>query len=379
MVTRVLWVLLALILCLPLVHVAIEEWGPKEAVDFNSAAWKARADLVARARVFVASPPAIATLDLSRTPNDPDPIDPSAAVECRYVPKPVSATTAKFDCRLPDGDIVKVKYGWTPEKSGEVATTRLLAALGFGADHVTLVPRLRCLGCPPFPFEMRRIAEAFFAAPLLDWVIPDNYSREFTWVSVERKMAGRVIEVDPHEGWDWRELPTVDAANGGATRAELDALRLMAVFLSHWDNKATNQRLVCEEGEGGDDPTAQCRTPLLMLQDVGATFGPGKVKHDEWAASPIWADPVTCVVSLETMPYHGGNFTRTEISNAGRLLLAGKLAHLSEAQIRALFQSARFPDPASGDVTGDVDAWVRTFQDKVRQIADRRGCPSLPD
>ena len=39
-------------------------------------------------------------------------------------------------------------------------------------------------------------------------------------------MAGRGIEVDPHEGWDWDELTDGDAARGGATRAELDALRL---------------------------------------------------------------------------------------------------------------------------------------------------------
>jgi hypothetical protein len=43
-------------------------------------------------------------------------------------------------------------------------------------------------------------------------------------------------------------LPLVDPAKGGATRAELDALRLTAILLGHWDNKASNQRLVCEEG-----------------------------------------------------------------------------------------------------------------------------------
>ena len=70
--------------------------------------------------------------------------------------------------------MIKVKYGWTPEKSGEVAATRLLAALGFGADHVTMVPRLRCIGCPLFPFEMQEVAEAFYATWLLDLVSPKN-------------------------------------------------------------------------------------------------------------------------------------------------------------------------------------------------------------
>ena len=136
MVRRILGLLVVVILCLPLVHFAIGRWGPKPAIDFNGAEWKARAALITRARVFVKNPPVISTLDLSRTPNDPDPLDPATLVECRYINKPVTATTAKFHCELPDGDEVKVKYGWTPERFGEVAATRLLAALGFGADRL---------------------------------------------------------------------------------------------------------------------------------------------------------------------------------------------------------------------------------------------------
>lgn len=375
MARRVLLLVVALIFCLPLVHFAKEEWGSKPEVDFNGAEWKARAELITRAKVFVASPPDIATLDLSRTPNDPEPIDPAGVVECRYVHKPVTATTAKFQCELPDGDVIKVKYGWTPERHGEVAATRLLASLGFGADHVTMLPRLRCIDCPLYPFEIGKVAEAFYAPWLLN-LFAGKY-RDFTWVSAERKMAGRAIEVDPHEGWDWRELPTVDPAKGGATRAELDALRLIAIFMNHWDNKATNNRLVCEEGDGGDDALAPCKRPFLMLQDVGATFGPGKVKYKQWAQTPIWADPAKCVVSLESMPYKGGNFTPIEISEEGRKWLADKLTQFSERQITALFEGARFP-AAGDDPEEDVTSWVRAFQDKVRQIADR-SCPALPD
>jgi hypothetical protein len=44
----------------------------------------------------------------------------------------------------------------------------LLAALGFGADRVTLLPRLRCLGCPAHPYETRQLAERYFASWLFD-------------------------------------------------------------------------------------------------------------------------------------------------------------------------------------------------------------------
>jgi hypothetical protein len=377
MTRRLRWLAVAAILCLPLVNFAIKRWGPEPVVDFESKEWKARAAILSRSQVFVKDPPVISTLDLSKSPNDPEPLDPDEILECRYISKPLKATTPKFYCELPDGDEIKVKYGATRERSGEVAASRLLAALGFGTDHVTMIPRIRCTGCPFSPFEMLEVAESFFVPWIVDFITPRNQRREFEWVAVERKRNGRSIEVKPHEGWDWDELSEVDPAKGGATKPELDALRLMAVFLSHWDNKATNQRLVCEDREGKeDDPLAPCASPLLMLQDVGSTFGPGKVKHAEWTATPIWAKGGGCVATLDSMPYNGGRFKPTRISEEGRRLLADKLTQFSDAQVRALFEAARFPDPVSGEFTGDVMPWVQTFKQKVRLIADR-SCPPL--
>jgi hypothetical protein len=206
---------------------------------------------------------------------------------------------------------------------------------------------------------------------LLDRVFGDGTRREFTWVSVERKMPGRAIEADGFEGWDWSELDRVDASAGGATRAELDALRLVAIFLGHWDNKARNQRLLCEEGPGDADPSAPCKRPLLMIHDVGATFGPGKVEETNWAATPIWADARSCTVKL---PHRDGTFDMIRISEAGRVLIAGRLRQLSEAQIATIFETAGFPDPVTGETNGDVTLWVKAFRDKVRQIDDRPAC-----
>lgn len=345
------------------------------AVDRNSPAWKAREALITRAKVFVDPRPAIRGLDLSDPPNETKHLDREALVECRYVPKPTSGVTPKFDCRLADGTVIKIKYGNTPERLAEVAATRLLAALGFGADEVTLLPKLRCHGCPRRPFEMRKFAEWFYASWLLDRVVNEDARQDFSLVSAERKMPGRAIEVDDFEGWDWSELDRVDAASGGATRAELDALRLIAIFLGHWDNKARNQRLSCEPGIAGDDPSAPCAKPLLMIQDVGATFGPGKVEEANWAATPIWADVAGCVVRL---PHIDGTFDSIRISEAGRVLIASRLRQLSEAQITTIFDTAGFPDPATGEVNGNVTPWVKTFRDKVRQIDNRPVCPALP-
>ena len=324
--------------------------------------------------------PDIATANLSRDPARRRPLGVDDELTCRYSPKAPSGTTAKFDCQLEPAGTVKVKYGWSPEKQAEVAATRLLTVLGFGADHVTTVRAVHCIGCPPYPYEIAKVTDQFLIQRAVDRLFLRAGSRHtFEWVAVERKLEGREVEIGDgdFEGWDWRELTTVDANAGGASRADLDALRLIAVFLAHWDNKNTNQRLVCL-GEDDDDP-GPCAAPLLMLQDLGATFGPSKVKFEKWSALPIWTDAATCTVSMSTLPYHGVLFPPIAISEAGRRLLGDKLRQLSETQITQLFTSARFPDAATGEVPArDVTPWVRAFQDKVKQIVERPACPSAP-
>jgi hypothetical protein len=119
--------------------------------------------------------------------------------------------------------------------------------------------------------------------------------------------------------------------------------------------------------------SSTCPHPLIMLQDLGATFGPAKINHEAWTARPIWEDERTCLVHMKSMPYAGILFPPTVISEAGRELLADRLTQLSEPQIRALFTAARFPDPVTdAEPAADLTPWVRTFQAKVKQIAERR-------
>jgi hypothetical protein len=352
MTSRVALAALAVLLALPPVRAVVNYLEPD--VNRTTPAWKAREALIARAQVF--------------SPDGPVPPTPGAAavshLTCQFVSKEISGTTAKFDCRAENGDVLKVKYGWSAERHAEVAATRLLRAVGFAADEVWMAARVTCLGCPPIPFETRRITEQFFLGSAYEALFAGS-QQEFEWASVERKIDGRAVEVGNFKGWDWRELPLVKPSLGGATPAELDALRLIAVFLAHWDNKNTNQRLICADSRGEDD----CDRPVLMMQDVGATFGPRKVIYDAWTALPVWKDAASCVVSMETLPYKGVLFEPVQISEAGRSLLAGRLRKLSEPQVQTLFDDAQFP--------GDRAAWVSTFKQKVREIVDRPPCPAL--
>ena len=298
-------------------------------------------------------------------------------VSCRFVLKTVGGSTPKFNCELPDGEVVKVKYGATnAELHAEVAATRLLSALGFGADRMFVVRTVKCAGCPRMPFAVLRCLKE---TGLESACVPGglDYTRivEFETAVVERRLEGRVIEAEPDQGWAWFELDRVDPAAGGSSRAEVDALRLLAVLLAHWDNKAENQRLLCPPGR--DRADGSCAAPLAMIQDLGATFGPSKVDLRNWRTTPIWADSAACRVSMEQMPFEGGTFPESRISEQGRQFLLELLDALSAAQLSELFTRSRITTFET--VTGegrDVNAWVEAFQDKVRQIREAGPCPS---
>lgn len=351
---------------IPLVRysqVAVEERIGR--ANDSSREWTLRSALLERSKIFVTDGTGIGSLDLSKTPRDSMPMDPATPLTCRHEPDRISGTTTKFDCTLDDGTVVKVKYGTLPEPRAEIAATRLLAALGFASDHVTWVERVTCKGCNYSPYRIGRLAEFYYARPLVDW-LSKPMTQIFEHVSIERKFEARSINLVSLNGWSFAELDKVDAAKGGATRAEVDALRLMAVFLAHWDNKPPNQRLVCLDSVDGDSHDPRCEQPLLMLQDVGATFGPTKMRLEKWKAAPLWSDASSCRVDFTTMPYHGAGFPALTISEAGRALLAGRMRQLSERQISDLFTAAHFPEP---------EAWVRVFLSRVGEIADRTCAP----
>ena len=324
--------------------------------------WSARNDALTRAQVFRDKTFDAATVDFTVDPNRA--LVDAALTTCRYEPDEVTGTTPKFDCRLTTGEKLKVKYGWTKEIPSEIAASRLLHALGFGADRVSRVRSVRCYGCPFQPFHTRTLAELIGIDGYLDARIDYSRSRDFQDVSVERNLEGEAIDAGGERGWAFHELKQIDPRRGGATRAEVDALRLVAVFLNHWDNKASNQRLLCEGSEKAD-----CEHPLAMIQDVGSDFGPMKVDLESWRSHRVWSGDISqCVVSMKAMPYGGGTFEDAVISEAGRRLLGERLRQLSREQIEALFDAAAFENGAG---------WASTFQDKVRQIVERPPCPGL--
>ena len=351
-----------------------------------------RKDALARAKLW--RQPAI--MDLRENPPGPGFFPVDAELICKFHPGKSSGATPKFECVFEGGEVLKVKYGRNPEIHTEVAATRLLETLGAGADRMYLVKTLRCFGCPDDPHEVLRCISSPLeevrrvCLPRYGEITPDgafkmsvDYTKyvDFGPVAIERRMAGLAIETKEKQGWGWDELEELQFTGRGATRAERDAFRLLAVFLNNWDNRPDNQRLLCLPGPVR--PDGHCPQPFAYMQDVGGTFGrvgaeskeQRKLDVEGWRAVPIWDDPQTCRVSIKSPPLHGATFGEATIAETGRRFLAERLSALSERQIRDLFEGSGFArfewaSPASRD----PGQWVNAFADKVRQIAEREPC-----
>ena len=364
-------------LLLAAIQIACSGASPSETAQASNAnVVKLREKALAAARVWTPPVVPISQINLRNNPAGPGGFAEDAEVDCRFTIQDVSGTTPKFYCELPNGDVVKIKYGGSnPELPSEVAATRLLSALGFGADRMYVVKRIRCAGCPSYPFyALRCLQEVGVKSACLPGGIDYSSIVNFDSVVVERRLEGRKIESSATPGWAWFELEKIDPLRGGSSRAEVDALRLMAMLLAHWDNKADNQRLSCAPAD--DRPDGSCARPVAILQDVGATFGPTKLDLHNWRNTRIWADGASCTVSMKTLPFSGATFPDWKITEEGRTLLLGLLEQLSDQQLRDLFEGSRITSfdqvPAEGR---NADVWVRVFKDKVKQIREGGPCP----
>ncbi len=318
----------------------------------------ARKDALSRAIVWQSPDVPIGAADLSRLP-DPLPDE----VSCTFRVAPVHGTVRKFTCALPSGEVLRVKYAG-PEPHGEVAASRLLLALGFGADHVGYVRKVRCHGCPWAPFATMKAVTLARATGLYERVALGDRAVDFDWVAVERPFTGEQIRTSAVEGWAFHEF----ASARTASPAHADALRLLAVFLAHWDNKSENQRLVCLSG--GPAADGRCAAPMAMLQDVGATFGPRKVTLSAWRGATIWTNRAQCEIGMKDMPHGGATFVPVRVSEAGRRFLGERLGALSADQVADLFRGARF-EPRYGT----VKEWVEVFAARVALITEGPPCP----
>lgn len=330
--------------------------SPEETVSARE-----RQDALKRAQVWMPVP--VSSMNIKAGPSAH--FAPGATVNCTWVDHKYGGRTPKFGCVRPSSPkhVMKVRYGRTNgEIYAGVAASRLLWALGFGADALYPV-RVVCTGCPEeLAAEGRRQGKTIV----------------FEEAAIEEPLEGEDIEAKGVEpGWSWKELDLVDQNAGGATVEQRDALKLLAAFIQHTDNKAEQQRLVCLNGGKTRQSLAECDKPFLAIHDLGVTFGRanlfnkgnvGSANYEQWGKTNIWRTPEHCVANLAQS--QTGTLDDPVISEGGRKFLADLLAKLTDGQIADLFTIARFDRSPNGGAP--IAYWVTMFKNKRTEITQVR-------
>jgi hypothetical protein len=298
----------------------------------------------------------------------------------------VVSADGKVQTLTPDMDEkepVKVKFGADDnEVYAELVSSRLMWAMGYYADAWFPVT-VECNNCPENVISGS-------GATATRTFNPATIVRKFPWKKMTE--AGK-----DDEGWSWKEL---DTANGRPTY-ERDGLKLLASFMQHSDNKPPQQRLDCHKVDVDtktQPPTTTCDKSVMLVQDVGATFGGGgkftsndgaKMNLQKWSSTKVWnksgtdAKPQACQAVLnKSWSAHDG-LSNPMISEEGRRLDAGLLCQLSDQQIEALFRLSRaasMPEyhNSDGSFKPGVDEasviknWVAAFKQKREDLVKAR-------
>ncbi len=368
---------------------------------------KDRLAAIQAATIYV--PRAVSTADIMQGPPQDQKqfqFHPEDTMTCDFATpgKDMGGKTPKFACKITkvdstngqvqtltpdmdDGDALKVKYGGDDnEVYAEVVSTRLMWALGFYADSWFPV-HVVCNGCPENPEEGSGPAAA----------------RTFAIATVVRKYAGHKMyeEGNKEEGWSWKEF---DESNG-RPKSEKDALKLLASFMQHSDNKPPQQRLVCDgvKVDQKTNPfTTTCKESRMIVQDVGATWGGGgafttndgaKMNLQNWSAKKLWktvgapgTDEAKCPVCqaiLDKSWSATNGLSDPLISEEGRRMLAGLMCQLNDEQILNLFKAAKVSTMpkyhnSDGSFKKGLDEatiekqWVEAFKAKREDMARGR-------
>lgn len=313
--------------------------------------------------------------------------------------KEMGGKTPKFGCQItavessggkkqvsgPDineDEPVKVKFGATDnEVFAEIVATRLMWALGYYADAWYPV-QVECHGCP------QNLISGTGASSTQTFPVA-NIVRKFSWHKMTE--AGK-----DEEGWSWKEL---DSANGRPVY-ERDGLKLLAAFIQHSDNKPPQQRLTCHKVDVDsktNPPTTTCDKSVMLVQDVGASFGGGgwftfnssaKMNLGNWSKN-LWrkagteSAPRACQATLRKSVTAKDGLSNPEISEDGRRFDASLMCQLSDQQIAALFQASRVAAmpkyhnrdgsfKTGVDEASIVRQWVDAFKKKREELASAR-------
>lgn len=284
-----------------------------------------------------------------------------------------SGTTPKFHCSVAgvvdeNGELIRYKVkphfkGQSKEKRngeiyGEFLSSRFSKALGFFADD-EWVADVTCPDCE------KSLTSGFQGAPFM----PSQPA-----AGIELPL-GKGIDVKCNNQ-DTGALPSSldKLVQNGTQRAEVDAFKLWLAFIDHGDTKTNNQKYACLDSQSDAGGSRACKPgqAVYYVSDMGSTFGhsassESKARLEKWKAreDPIKVSGGRCQTTAKSV----GN---TEISEAGRQLLAGELQKLITAErangtITRVFRASR-----NQERDAPPEAWTAEFIRRANTIINAK-------
>jgi hypothetical protein len=268
----------------------------------------------------------------------------------KFLKEDMHGTSPKFDVRDQDGKKWKAKLG--PEARPETVASRLLWAMGYGANENYFFSSLKVEGLPA---QLQR-GQSF-----------DAGNDEVKAVRLQRHPGGEKKEGN----WSWRQNPF-------AGTREFNGLRVMMALLNNWDLKDENNAIF-------DDPSSPGRE-LYEVTDVGATFGKsGKSYTNAQSKGNLKAYAHSKFIARVTPKYVDFNFpTRSpwlyflieprffwhqmhvrwvgrHIPRADAKWIGSLLAQLSPEQIRDAFRAADYSQD-------QVEAYASAVEARIKEL-----------
>jgi hypothetical protein len=151
----------------------------------------------------------------------------------------------------------------------ETVVSHLFWALGIPVDRVYMPSSVRCFGCSSNPNGQASADSA-------------KSPQVFRFASVERRYAGKRINVDRRRGWmglgggyghgfAFGELEGL-AESGAQRRIDTDVLVAALNIVAYNSPSSYQNELLCRSGKW-DQETGVCTESVAYVQDVGGTLG----------------------------------------------------------------------------------------------------------
>ncbi|MGE3975228.1 MAG: hypothetical protein AB7F59_11950 [Bdellovibrionales bacterium] len=233
----------------------------------------------------------------------------------------------------------------------EVASTRILWALGLYADSVYQVEKVICKGCDKNPYVIKQMA-------------PIAGSNTFLNAGVEYRLEGKTIERGQDEGWGVEEMD--ENYNQWSEQGKIDYQLALAArnLLNHHNTRDAKQNTIKCPKAAQNPETLECTKPIALYDDVGSTFGApgsfGGAPRGEWSKFSkhrVFASGCTFKI--------GG--TVNTLTKAGQQEFLKRAVNLSPDHVRAIVQSARF-DIMDSSFTGENA--IRQWSEKINSLVN---------